>query len=143
VAEIKTEITINGLPENIWSKLMDFESYPDWNPFIKEILLLDKPIKIGSKLKAKIDGFVVKPIVTEYEEQRVFRWLGRTFLPKIFDGEHQFKIEKLNENQVKFLHEETFKGILVWPILKIIGKKTKLGFENMNLALKERVESTL
>jgi hypothetical protein len=53
-----------------------------------------------------------------------------------------FEIEKINENQIKFVHKEKFRGILVWPLLKIIGKKTQKGFEDMNKALKERVEAS-
>ena len=32
--EIVTEISINAAPETVWSHLVAFDSYPDWNPFI-------------------------------------------------------------------------------------------------------------
>ncbi|MDR7016726.1 hypothetical protein [Acinetobacter sp. 3657] len=35
--EINTEIIINGSSEEVWNTLMDFEAYPEWNPFIINI----------------------------------------------------------------------------------------------------------
>ncbi|OLS16738.1 MAG: hypothetical protein HeimC3_51580 [Candidatus Heimdallarchaeota archaeon LC_3] len=52
-----------------------------------------------------------------------------------------FEIEEINENQIRFVHKEQFKGILVWPILKLIGKKTQNSFNRMNKALKDRIEA--
>src|SRR3972149_2322813 len=31
---IHTEIQINAAPESVWAVLIDFPSYPQWNPFI-------------------------------------------------------------------------------------------------------------
>ena len=35
--ELKTTIEINASPAKVWEVLLDFEKYPDWNPFIKNI----------------------------------------------------------------------------------------------------------
>jgi hypothetical protein len=142
MAEIRTEIAINGSAEKVWNELMDFKNFPDWNPFVKEIMVLNDELEIGSKLKANLDGFTIKPKVTSLIPNKEFHWLGNLLLPRIFDGRHMFEIEKINENQIKFVHKEKFRGILVWPLLKIIGKKTQKGFEDMNKALKERVEAS-
>jgi len=32
--ELKTEIEIEATPARVWSILLDFPSYPDWNPFV-------------------------------------------------------------------------------------------------------------
>jgi uncharacterized membrane protein len=52
MAEIRTEIAINGSAEKVWNELMDFKNFPDWNPFVKEIMVLNDELEIGSKLKA-------------------------------------------------------------------------------------------
>ena len=46
---LTTQITINASPEEIWTELIDFKSYPEWNPFINKIEGI--PLK-GNKLKA-------------------------------------------------------------------------------------------
>ena len=35
--QIETEIEIAASPERIWSILMDFSAYPEWNPFIRSL----------------------------------------------------------------------------------------------------------
>ncbi|MFW9930296.1 MAG: SRPBCC family protein [Candidatus Thorarchaeota archaeon] len=142
MSEIRTEININGTAEQVWNELMDFDKFPEWNPFLREIIILDSPLKVGSKLKANIDGMTIKPKVVKVIPNKEFHWFGRFLLPKIFDGRHMFEIEKINENEIKFIQKEKFKGIFVSLILKFIRNKTKNGFENMNQALKARVEAS-
>jgi len=36
--KIETEIIINTTPERVWEILIDFENYPNWNPFIRAIV---------------------------------------------------------------------------------------------------------
>lgn len=66
------------------------------------------------------------------------RWLGRLWLPGIFDGEHIFEIEPVDADRVRFVQCEQFNGILV-PFFNLDG--TRRGFEAMNRALKERAEA--
>ncbi|MHA1990983.1 MAG: SRPBCC family protein [Candidatus Hodarchaeales archaeon] len=142
MVEIRTEIAINSSAERVWNELMDFDKFPDWNPFIKEIKIINESFEVGSKIKANIDGIMVKPKVTSLIPNKEFHWLGSLLLPRIFDGRHMFEIEEITDNQIKFVHKEKFRGVLVWPLLKLIGKKTEKGFQNMNQALKERVEAS-
>ena len=48
---IETEIEIAASPERVWSILMDFPAYPEWNPFIRSLSGVAKP---GEKLRAFI-----------------------------------------------------------------------------------------
>ena len=61
--ELKTEILINADYERIWGILVNFEDYPNWNPFIKSIE--GKP-EVGLKIKARMEppgasGMTFKP----------------------------------------------------------------------------------
>ncbi len=47
--QIETEIEIAASPERVWSILMDFSAYPEWNPFIRSLSGVAKP---GEKLRA-------------------------------------------------------------------------------------------
>ena len=52
--ELRTEITINTPPETVWKILMDFEKYPEWNPFV--ISIKGKP-----KLRERLEVYLQNP----------------------------------------------------------------------------------
>lgn len=141
--QIETEIEINAPAERVWKVLTDFHAHPVWNPFIKE--LRGKPFE-GEKLRVFIQplggkGMVFKPTVLMAEENRELRWLGRLLIPGLFDGEHYFRIEPIDENRVRFIHGEIFSGLLVRLFAKGLETGTLAGFREMNEALKKRAES--
>jgi hypothetical protein len=93
--QLRTDIEIDATAERVWAILTDFASYPAWNPFIQSIR--GEP-PAGSKLEVRIappDGkaMTFKSTVLNAEPNRELRWLGRVFLPRIFDGEHMLQIE--------------------------------------------------
>ena len=139
---LQTEIIINASAEKVWSILTDFDKFPQWNPFI--VKLEGKP-EVNTRLRAELkngDGVsVFKPKVLVAEKNKAFEWLGSLPVPGIFNGQHYFKIEALNANQVKFVHGEDFSGLLAGLIMKQIGEQTRMGFIGMNKALKERAEA--
>ncbi len=142
--ELRTEIMINASAEKVWNQLMDFESYPDWNPFVKTI---NGDQEEGAKLEVDLQpnggrGMIIKPKITEIRPNERFAWKGKLFVPRLFDGEHIFEIESISEEQVRFIHREQFRGLLMRPILRSVGESTRRGFEEMNQALKEQVENT-
>jgi hypothetical protein len=117
---------------------MDFESFPQWNPFIREIR--GNP-KEGEKLKVilkrmKGKDMTINPTVMKSIPNQEFRWLGK--IPG-FSGEHIFEI-KPNEKGVRFVQREVFTGFLVPFIGKKIVRDTRPSFERMNHALKHKVE---
>jgi hypothetical protein len=80
------------------------------------------------------------PVVLAAHEERELRWLGRFLLPGVFDGEHRFAIEPLGPGKVRFQQSERFSGILVGLLRASLDRDTLRGFEEMNRALKRRVE---
>lgn len=140
---IETEITIRATPEHVWSVLTDFGKYPQWNPFIREA---SGDVMTGARLRVWIhppDGsaMVFRPTVKQASAGRELRWLGHLLIPGLFDGEHSFRIESLGNKEVRFRQSEQFRGILVPLFPRSMYEKTRRGFEAMNRALKERVES--
>ncbi len=55
--EIRTGIDINGTAEKVWNVLTSFDSYDEWNPFIKSI---KGELKTGAQLKVYIEPPVGK-----------------------------------------------------------------------------------
>lgn len=139
--KIITEITIDTEIARVWNVLTDFENHPKWNPFIKSI---QGKKSVGEKLTVAIkppegNGMTFKPTILSFETNKEFRWKGKLGISGIFDGEHFFILEKLNDNQTKFIHGENFSGILV-ALMGGALDKTKDGFELMNQALKKECE---
>jgi hypothetical protein len=141
--ELSTEIEIDSTPERVWSILVDFPSYPRWNPFIRYI---QGTTEAGKRLEVRIQrsggkGMTFRPTVLAAERPRELRWLGHLLFPGLFDGEHRFVIEPLSAGKVRFQQSERFSGLLVPLFRSSLDRDTRRGFDEMNVALKQRAES--
>ncbi len=141
--QIETEIIIDQSIGKVWSVLMDFKNYPEWNPFVISIKgqkVVGKYLQIQIKTpKGKLMHF--EPVVLKCSENDEFRWRGKLGIRGVFDGEHYFALEEISPTQTRFIHGEFFSGILV-GFLSGMLKDTKIGFEKMNEAFKSRCESS-
>lgn len=82
------------------------------------------------------------PMVKSAEPGEELRWLGRLWIPGLLDGDHSFRIEEAGEGHVHLMQSETFRGVLAPFLPSSLIERTRQGFEDMNRALKERVESS-
>jgi len=142
VKEVFSEIEIQASAERVWRVLNDFASYPEWNPFIRRIK--GQP-KEGKRLKVYIEppgakGRTFRPKVLKAEPKRELRWLGRLLIPGLFDGDHIFTIEHIGSERVRFVQREIFSGLLVSFLAHGLDMKIRVGFEQMNQALRLRAE---
>ncbi len=140
--ELRSEITIDAPAQRVWEVLTDFDSFPDWNPFMQRA---SGELAVGKKLVVYLKppggmGMSFKPRVMKVDPNREFRWLGHLFMPGLFDGEHIFEIDPIGDASCRFVQREEFRGVLVTLILTMIGKATERGFNEMNQALKARAE---
>ena len=140
--ELHSEIVIDASPERVWDVLTDFASYPQWNPFIRRI---SGELEVGGRLEVRLEppdsrGITMRPTVLRAEPNRLIRWVGHLLVPGLFDGEHSLAIQPLEEDRVRFVQHEAFKGVLVRLLARSLDKNTLRGFEEMNEALKERAE---
>ena len=141
--ELRSEIAIDAPPERVWQVLTAFGAYPEWNPFIRSI---EGEAKVGSRLKIRIEppgarGMTFRPTVRAAEPARELRWLGRLLLPGLADGEHRLALEPLAGGRSRFIQSERFSGLLVGLLGGTLAA-TERGFQQMNEALKRRVEVT-
>ena len=98
---IQTEILINTDITKVWDVLMNFDSYPKWNPFITSII---GEQKLGNRLTVSINppggkGMTFKPNILTLESNKEFRWKGKLGINGIFDGEHYFILEFLENDK--------------------------------------------
>ena len=45
--ELRSDVTINVPAERVWELLTDFNSFPDWNPFVQRV---SGVVGVGEKL---------------------------------------------------------------------------------------------
>jgi hypothetical protein len=141
--QIVTQIDIAASPERVWSILMDFPAYPQWNPSIRSLSGAAKP---GEKLRATIQpeerrAMTFRPRVLNAANQQELRWLGHLGFPGLFDGEHYFQLTTIGNGYTRFAQGEQFSGILVGMFVSSMEAATKAGFNAMNQALKNRAEA--
>ena len=77
--QIVTQIDIAVSPGRVWSILMDFPAYPQWNPFIRSLSGVAKP---GEKRRATIQP----------EERRAM-----TFRPRVLKAANQQGVFALSQ----------------------------------------------
>ena len=138
---IQTSITINATAEKVWEILTDFENHTDWNPLIASI---SGEKEVGKRLSTEMTLLERKPMkfkpkLLVFDTNKELRWFGSLPIRGLFDGEHYFKIVEQENSTVIFEHGENFSGLLVGFMPKVLAD-TKLGFEQMNEALKARSE---
>lgn len=141
VRTIETERVVDAPPEAVWRVLTDFAAYPEWNPFIPRI---EGEVREGARLRVRIEppgslSATVRPEVQVVRPPHQLAWLGKLFVPHLFDGRHEFRLVPLADGErTRFVQRETFGGLLV-PIL-LDGEAVRRGFEAMNERLAERAE---
>ena len=139
---ISTEIEIAAPASVVWEELTDGTSYPEWNPFVKH---LSGDLVVGNHINITIQSegnapMDFTPEVLAAEVDAEFRWVGKLGFRGVFDGEHYFILEETDQGTTILSHGESFRGILAYPLIALIGDDTRNGFELMNLALKARAE---
>jgi hypothetical protein len=138
---IETGIEIDAPPSRVWTLLTDFARMPVWNPFIKSI---SGNLTQGARLSVYIappgkSGMRFKPTVLTVRPERELRWLGHLLFSGIFDGEHYFLLEPIDESRTRLTQGEEFSGLLVGFLSGTLSA-TEQGFRAMNAALKHRAE---
>ena len=138
-AEVVTETRIDATPTQVWAVLGNPEGYQEWNPFL---VRMEGDIAEGARLTNTMrpggggSEMTFRPVVLKATPGKELRWLGRLFVPRIFDGEHYFLLEQ-RDGGTHLVHGERFRGIGLWFI---DVARFRPDFEAMNAALKARVE---
>jgi hypothetical protein len=139
---IQTEIIIEAPQETVWNIIQDFEKYSDWNPFI--IKVQGKASK-GEQIEItlKPDGQepqVFNPVLLSCSPNNKLCWRGVIRAGWLFQGTHYLILERTDNNHTRFIHGETFSGILTRTFLRKRGESITKGFRAMNTALKQKAE---
>jgi hypothetical protein len=140
--ELRTSVDIDAAPERVWQVLVDFGSYPEWNPFITRA---GGAAEVGQRLTLDMQPvggrrMTLHPTVLESTPGRRLRWAGRVGLPGVFDAEHRFTLSDRAGGGVRVVQEERFTGLLVPLLARFLRRHTLPAFSAMDEALKRRAE---
>lgn len=141
--EIITKIIIERSAKLVWQVLTQFENYPNWNPFIKEI---SGDVKGFSKFNVTIEApnskpIKFKPLCTIFDPKTELRWERNILIPCLFLDEHSFKLKELSNGNTELIHSRMFTGVLAPFVSKKLMENIRAGFNLMNAKLKEKVEA--
>jgi len=139
--QIKVETTITSTKETVWHLLISHSGF-----IPQELQQAIKTGKIGKDLNVKMvskngKAASFKIRLEKVAPQEELLWRGKLWVKGLFDGEHEFKIVEKNGvlNQVVFVEQETFRGLLV-PFLGKTIEATKEEFRRTVGILKAKAE---
>lgn len=139
---LRVETEIEASADQVWNVLADRAAYPEWNPFIvRSEGALTVGETITNVMRSGGTDRTFAPTLLAVTPNRELRWIGRLYIPGLFDGEHSFVIEELAPGRVRLVQEETFKGALVPFLTGMLRGETLPGFQAMNDALAARAQS--
>jgi hypothetical protein len=138
---IETEIEIAAAPEKVWSVLIDFALYGEWNPYLIHV---EGDLCAGTLLQVtQVPAAGLRPMTAPVELVllRPFEmvWIGG--LPDLsrFRGRHSFIVEAASAG-ARFRHFEHFEGYEAAAILLRYRVVIESNFNRFNTALKTHCE---
>lgn len=139
---LEDTVVIDAPAAVVWAVLTDIEAYPEWNPFL---IGMRGELVEGGRLELRTgpepDALTITPEVLDVSPERALRWEGYLWVTGIFDGRHEFLVQPLGPDRVRFVQREEFRGVTVPFAASWLRRDTLPRFEAMNAALRERAES--
>jgi hypothetical protein len=140
--EIISQIEIGAPAQCVWEVLLDFDSYPEWNPFITAISARTG-VRTELKLRTRVPG---RPALSSranlltFEPGRQLSWQGHRLVPGLLEREHALELEPSPAARVRVRHSLRIKGLL-GPLFPLKTEPTRQALDQMNEALKNRAEA--
>ncbi len=140
--ELSSTIHIEAPIEKVWQVLVDFTNWTDWNPMVNHA---SGSPTIGAKLGITMrapdgkDGAKYQPTVMEATAPNKFLWQAKIMGGILFTNNRVFELKESNGG-TELINREEFSGLMVplfWSKMQVFVVPV---LENMNKALKEKVE---
>ncbi len=143
--EIRTEIVIPAPQKTVWKVLTNVARYRDWNPLISDV---SGDLSVGRTLDVQIRFPLLPPLRIETLVMSVrpgesFSWKGHMFSGKFVEGVHFFELKPSGSDGTLFINREVFHGVLSGPVILPLMPMLQDGYNRMNLALRDYIESEI
>ncbi|TDL26884.1 hypothetical protein BD410DRAFT_473274 [Rickenella mellea] len=156
---------INASPEKVWDTLLDFQSYREWNPFVRSITILDSSAKPateqnghslteGTRISMQVhipatlertgwpNPHKVDIIVNTYDnDRRRVEW-SPTGYPAWLLRSRRWQTVSTVEDGTLYETREVFAGPLVYLVNLLTGRDLRISLQRMAEALKTRAEQS-
>lgn len=135
-----TSLEINAPVEVVWNYLVDFGSYPAWNPLVGS---LKGNIEEGGQISTYPIplGKTYHPTILAFEKNKQLVWRGVKGAGFLLAGKHYYQLEKTDVNTTQFRHGEWFTGLFSWFLPNRLLMKMERAFIEHNNVLKQRIEN--
>lgn len=134
--EVRTEIEIEGTPEQIWNLLVDFEKYPEWHPYLSHVSgTFKKGRYLTFTLKNSEGKFKARLLeITPHQE---ISWGGNLWF--LFRAKHYFQLVPIDDTHTKLIQGETWKGLFG----KAYGKNIYLDLTDKFIEMNRLVQTLI
>lgn len=129
------ELDIDAPRERVWEVLADIRGWPDWNPSVTRVILLDE-FAPQSEFHWRFDGVGIVSVLQEVDAPKRLLWSGRS------PGIRAIRLWSLEEREggTRVKTEESFSGFLAWLLSRPLGRLLQQGLNKWLLYLKEECE---
>lgn len=141
--QVTTQIEVTAPAERVWIVLTEWDAYPDWNPFIRQIAgtqAQSERLRVLLQL-AHGRGVRIHAKVRTLSPPTELAWAGSLWLPGMLGVEQQFLLEPLAGDSTLLIQRVAFSGLLIPMMWRSLKRTTRRGAMLMNAALKGKVEN--
>lgn len=141
MTKLETSIEIAAPIDMVWSILITYADYQNWNPYIIQIEGSATPGEtiIVTSVSSVLGKVAQAPVLVVATEPYTMRWEGGLLDKAVFCGDHWLVLTPTSAG-TKFAHFEHFTGTLASAILAQHGPAIESDFSIFNTALKAEAE---
>jgi hypothetical protein len=139
--EIRDAVVIDAPVEEVWEVFRDFDSYPDWNPFLRSFTgRIAASEKVSVKLDMGLYEMPITPVLTVVDPPNELSWVVEQGSSFLYEVRRHFRLDPLGDSRTHFVQSETSTGFLSPLIGAFLFVPVVKGYRAFNQALKARVE---
>ena len=137
------EIEINAPKQNVWKALFQKQQWQKWNTFLFDCDPT-QPFQQGQEAFLSLrrhpdeEEIEFQPLITLVQPEVCLSWVSG--IPG-FQNEYAFELQDIGVNKTKYIHRDTFSGILTRVFMPFIRKNEQQGIKRMAWELKQYLEN--
>ncbi|NJO43165.1 MAG: SRPBCC domain-containing protein [Cyanobacteria bacterium CRU_2_1] len=137
-----TEIEMNAPKSAVWRTLICKEEWLKWNTFLYDRnpalrLKQGQTVQLSLRRLREETETEFEPRITLLQPEICLRWI---YSAPGFRSEHTFELQEIGRNRTKYIHQETFSGLMTVLFIPFLRRDEQQGLRRMARELKQYVE---